>query len=663
MKYKNLFTPFQIGKCRIKNRFALAPMGPLGLGDCEGGWNQRGIDYYTRRAQGGTGLIITGVTFSDCKVETQSLPNVPNSTYNPVQFVRTSQEMTERVHAYNSKIFLMMSGGFGRVTIPTNLGEFPPVAPSAIPHRWLDKTCRPLEKEEIHAIVESFGKGAYNAKRAGFDGIEVHAVHEGYLIDQFAISFFNQRTDEYGGSLENRLRFAKEIREEIAKTCGWDFPVALRYSPKSMLKGWREGALPGEDFEEKGRDLEEGIEAAKLLVHYGYDALDVDAGYYDAWWWNHPPMYMGKGPFREYAKLIKDNVDVPVLMAGRMDDPDMASECIDNGTCDIISLGRPLLADPDYVNKLRTGRTAQIRPCISCQEGCMGRLQHYSMINCAVNPQSARERVTAYEPVAKPKKVMVVGGGVAGCEAARVLAERGHKPELFEASDRLGGNLIPGGAPDFKEDDILLANWYENELKRLEVPIKLNTAVTKEMVLEADYDTVLIATGSRPKMFSLGDDEKVYSAEQVLTGKKETGNTVVVVGGGLVGCETALWLAQAGKKVTIVEALPKIMAVNGPLCSANKEMLEKLLPFNGIETVCNAKVTGYENGQLKAETESGEKVFPADSVILSVGYSSVTDLYDELQFEIPDLYLLGDAKQVANIMYAIWDAFEVANHI
>lgn len=208
----------------------------------------------------------------------------------------------------------------------------------------------------------------------------------------------------------------------------------------------------------------------------------------------------------------------------------MASECIDNGTCNIISLGRPLLADPDYVNKLRTGRTAQIRSCISCQEGCMGRLQHYSMINCAVNPQSARERVTVYEPVAKPKKVMVVGGGVAGCEAARVLAERGHKPELFEASDRLGGNLIPGGAPDFKEDDILLANWYENELKRLEVPIKLNTAVTKEMVLEADYDTVLIATGSRPKMFSLGDDEKVYSAEQVLTGKKETGNTVVVVG-------------------------------------------------------------------------------------------------------------------------------------
>ncbi len=663
MRYQNLFTPFKIGKCELKNRFALAPMGPLGLGDSEGGWNQRGIDYYTRRAQGGTGLIITGVTFSDCKVETQSMPNVPNSTYNPVQFVRTSREMTERVHAYGAKIFLMMSGGFGRVTIPTNLGEFPPVAPSAIPHRWLDKTCRPLEIEEIHSIVESFGKGAYNAKRAGFDGIEIHAVHEGYLIDQFAISFFNLRNDEYGGNLENRLRFAREIREEIAKTCGWDFPVSLRYSPKSMLKGWREGALPGEEFEEKGRDLEEGVETAKLLEKYGYDALDVDAGCYDAWWWNHPPMYMEKGPFRTFAKLMKETVKIPVLMAGRMDNPEMASECIADGTCDIISLGRPLLADPDYVKKLRTGRVEEIRPCISCQEGCMGRIQHYSMINCAVNPQAARERVTAYEPAAKPKKVLIVGGGVAGCEAARVLAERGHAPELFEASGRLGGNLIPGGAPDFKEDDILLAKWYENELKRLQVPVTLHTTVTKETALDSKYDAVIIATGSRPKMFPLGEDDKVFSAEQVLTGQKETGDTVAVVGGGLVGCETALWLAKEGKKVTIVEALPKLMAVNGPICSANKEMLERLIPFHGIETVCDARVKSFADGRLTADTADGEKVIPADSVILSVGYSSVADLYEELRFEVPELYLLGDAKQVANIMYAIWDAFEVANHI
>lgn len=663
MKYQTLFTPIQIGKLTLKNRFAMAPMGPLGLGDSEGGWNQRGIDYYTRRAQGGTGLIITGVTFSDCEVETQSMPNCPNSTYNPVHFVRTSREMTERVHAYGAKIFLQMSGGFGRVTIPTNLGEFPPVAPSPIPHRWLDKTCRELTRDEIHKIIESFGKGAFNAKRAGFDGVEIHAVHEGYLIDQFAISFFNHRTDEYGGSLENRLRFAKEIREEIAKTCGWDFPVAVRFSPKSMLKDWRKGALPNEEFEEKGRDLEEGLQTAKLLEAYGYDALDVDVGCYDAWWWNHPPMYMEKGPYRKYAKLVKETVKVPVFMAGRMDTPEMAETCVADGTCDVISLGRPLLADPDYVKKLRANHVCEIRPCISCQEGCMGRIQTYSMINCAVNPQAARERVTAYEPVARKKRVLIAGGGVAGCEAARVLAERGHEPVLYEASERLGGNLLPGGAPAFKEDDLQLVKWYENELERLRVPVYLNTKVTKEMVLESDYDAVIVATGSRPKMFSLGDDEKVYCAEQVLMNQKDPGDKVVVVGGGLVGCEMALDLAQKGKKVTILEALPKIMAVNGPICSANKEMLEELLPFHGVDIICNAKVTGFQNGAVSYETDGKAEKLDADSVILSVGYRSADELYHELEFDVADLYLLGDAGKVSNIMYAIWDAFEVANHI
>ena len=663
MKYKNLFTPVKIGSVTLKNRFALAPMGPLGLADAEGGFNQRGIDYYTERAKGGTGLIITGVTFSDCKVETQSMPNCPNSTYNPVHFIRTSKEMTERVHAYGSKIFLMMSAGFGRVTIPTNLGEFPPVAPSAIPHRWLDKICRPLTKEEIHSIVKSFGDGAYHAKRGGFDGVEIHAVHEGYLLDQFAISMFNQRTDEYGGSLENRLRFAREVVEEIKSRCGQDFPVVLRFSLKSMIKDWREGALPGEIFEEKGRDIEEGLETAKLLVQYGYDALDTDVGTYDAWWWNHPPMYQKKGLFRPYCKMVKEAVDVPVLCAGRMDNPEMASEAVEAGECDIVSLGRPLLADPDYVNKLRAGKWEQIRPCISCQEGCMGRVQEFSMINCAVNPQAARERVTAYEPILKSRRVMVVGGGAAGCEAARVLAVRGHKPELFEKGDRLGGNLIPGGAPDFKEDDLALAHWYEVQLQNLKVPVHFHTCVDRDMVLAGNYDAVIIAAGSRPRVFSLGDDERVYPAAQVLTGEKDCGDTTVVVGGGLVGCETALWLAEQGKNVTIVEALDRLMAVNGPLCHANKDMLERLLPYHGVEAITAARVTGYRGGILHASCGGEEREIACDSVILAVGYQEEDSLYRQLEFDVPELYLLGDARKVSNIMYAIWDAFEVANHI
>lgn len=663
MKYKNLFTPVKIGSVTLKNRFALAPMGPLGLADAEGGFNQRGIDYYTERAKGGTGLIITGVTFSDCEVETQSMPNCPNSTYNPVHFIRTSKEMTERVHAYGSKIFLMMSAGFGRVTIPTNLGEFPPVAPSAIPHRWLDKICRPLTKEEIHSIIKSFGDGAYHAKRGGFDGVEIHAVHEGYLLDQFAISMFNQRTDEYGGSLENRLRFAREVVEEIKSRCGQDFPVVLRFSLKSMIKDWREGALPGEIFEEKGRDIEEGLETAKLLVQYGYDALDTDVGTYDAWWWNHPPMYQKKGLFRPYCKMVKEAVAVPVLCAGRMDNPEMASEAVEAGECDIVSLGRPLLADPDYVNKLRAGKWEQIRPCISCQEGCMGRVQEFSMINCAVNPQAARERVTAYEPILKSRRVMVVGGGAAGCEAARVLAVRGHKPELFEKSDRLGGNLIPGGAPDFKEDDLALAHWYEVQLQNLKVPVHFHTCVDRDMVMAGNYDAVIIVAGSRPKVFSLGDDERVYPAAQVLTGEKDCGDTTVVVGGGLVGCETALWLAEQGKNVTIVEALDRLMAVNGPLCHANKDMLERLLPYHGVKAITSARVTGYRGGILHASCGGEEREIACDSVILAVGYQEEDSLYRQLEFDVPELYLLGDARKVSNIMYAIWDAFEVANHI
>lgn len=659
-QYSNLFNPIQIGSCKIKNRFAMAPMGPLGLSDSNGGFNQRGIDYYVERARGGTGLIITGVGFVETTVEEHRMPGCPNPTFLPPQFLRSAREMTERIHAWDARIFMQLSGGFGRVTALSSLGEALPIAPSPIQYRWLDMECRALKVEEIQFIVRQFGIAAQIAKKAGFDGLEIHAVHEGYLIDQFAIPLFNQRSDQYGGSLENRLRFAREVVEEIKNTCGADYPVVLRYSPKSFIKGFRDGALPGEIFTEKGRDLPEGVEAAKLLVSYGYDALDVDVGSYDSWWWSHPPMYQQKGLYLPYAALIKEAVPVPVLCAGRMDNPALASRALDDGVCDIISLGRPLLADPEYVNKLHSGRQKDIRPCLSCHEGCMGRIHSYVALNCAVNPQAGRERVTKLTPAIHSKRVLIIGGGVAGCESARVLKLRGHQPVLYEMEDKLGGNLIPGGMPKFKEDDHALAQWYTRTLQELKVEVHLNTHIRHNDIRPGEYDAVIIATGSTPKRILLGDDANVFSAVDVLMSRQNAGPSTTIIGGGLVGCELALWLREKGTSVTLIEAMPEILSVNAPLCYANSEMLKRLVYYKGVTVITGVKAIGYENGSLSLDR--GDSL-TCGSVILAIGYNENNSLLTELQGNADEVYLLGDARRVSNIMYAIWDAFEVCSSI
>lgn len=374
-------------------------------------------------------------------------------------------------------------------------------------------------------------------------------------------------------------------------------------------------------------------------------------------------MYQKKGLYIPYAKQVKEQVNVPILCAGRMDNPDLARRAILEKACDIVSLGRPLLAEPYYVNKLAKGDLASIRPCLSCQEGCMGRIQEYSALNCAVNPAACRERECQLIPAARKKKVFIAGGGVAGCEAARVLALRGHQPEVFEMSESLGGNLIPGGVPDFKEDDHALAAWYEHELKSLGVPVHYKFKATVENIIKADFDAVIVATGSTPKMIPVGEGCHVYPAAEVFMGKAQIGQKVVVIGGGLVGCETALWLAEQGKQVTIVEQMEELLAQNGPLCHANSDMLERLVPFKGIQVLTSAQVTHADHASVTVMCGNGEKNIPADSVILAVGYRQNRSLYDELKGRLPELYLLGDARKVANIMYAVWDAFEVASSI
>jgi len=662
-KYEILFKPLKIGKLEIKNRFVMAPMGPGGLCDADGTYNERGVEYYVARAKGGTGLIMTGVTMVENEIEKCALPSMPCPTLNPLNFVKTGKIMTERVHAYGAKMFLQLSAGFGRVSIPSIVGKTA-VAPSPIPHRWLDGvTCRELTIEEIKTYIKKFAESALIAKKAGFDGIEVHAVHEGYLLDQFAISFFNNRTDEYGGSLRNRLRFAIEVVQAIKEACGQDYPVSLRYSIKSFIKDWRQGGLPGEDFEEKGRDIEEGIEAAKILEEAGYDAFNGDVGSYDSWYWSHPPMYQKKGMYLEYNEILKKALKVPVITAGRMEDPELASEAILQGKTDMIALGRPLLADAEIPNKIMADKFDKVRPCLSCQEGCMGRLATYATVSCAVNPACGRENEYGIALARKSKKVVIIGGGVAGCEAARVCTLRGHKVTLLEKSDKLGGNIIAGGVPDFKDDDRALAKWYTDELKDLDVDIHFNTEATKEIIASLKSDVVIVATGSTPRILNIDNSKKVYSAEDVLLGRKDAGNDVVIIGGGLVGCEAALWLVDQGKKVTIVEMQSDILKVGGPLCHANEDMLRDLVSFKKIDLKFNTMVSSATNDGFVLKSGEKEEAIKADCAIVAIGYNSQKSLYDELKFKVPEVHLLGDARQVQNIMYAIWDAYEVSRNI
>jgi len=659
-RHKLLFTPTKIGECELKNRYAMAPLGPGGLVDSNGAFTQNAVEFYSERAKGGVGLIITGMSFSENQVERHSVASMPCPTQNPMIFTRTARNLTERVHAYDTKIFLQLSAGFGRVASRVMPGEAP-IGPSVIPHRWQQGLmCREISTNEVQKIIKGIVESAVIAKKSGFDGVEIHAMHEGYLIDQFAMEYFNHRTDQYGGSLENRVRLAVEIVTEIKAACGTDYPVVMRYSVKSFMKGLNQGAVPGEDFVEQGRDLPEGLKIAQMLEAAGYNALDADVGCYDAWYWSHPPMYQKKGLFLEYNEQLKKVVSIPVMTSGRMDDPDIAACAIEKSQTDIVSLGRPLLADSQLVSKIRKGELLTIRPCLSCQEACMGRLKAFMHISCAVNPAAAREREFAVMPAEVSKKVIIVGGGVAGCEAARVLAIRGHKVEIYEKSKRLGGHLIPGGAPEFKEDDKALVTWYENELQRLQVPVHYSAEVMARELEKMDADTVIIATGSRPKSFALGDKCPVIFAEEILTGAKSVGMDTAIIGGGLVGCETALMLAKKGVKVKIVEFAQDILGMGIPLCYANRQMLVDLLRFHGVEIYTSSQAIKTVDQGLLIRQEDKELTLAVDSVIMAVGYLSQKDLYQEVKDSDKEVYLIGDARKVSNIMYAIWDAYEIA---
>ena len=669
-RYPALFSPVKIGNVTLKNRVAIAAMGGTNLLlPGTGGFNPNVRDYYLARAKGNAGLIIPGVAF----VQTGGwLYNKEAAFLGPIK------DLMDEIHAYGTKFFFQLGAGFGRAEhIPEGSLDKEALArlvsaSDDMPNVWRPEIKhRGLTVEEIHEFVVAYGKSALMCKKAGIDGVEIHAVHEGYTLDQFATACTNHRTDEYGGSLENRFRFVTEVIREIKRTCGEDYPVMVRYSVASKMRGFNKGALPGEAYEEFGRSLEESPAAARLLVAAGADALNADNGSYDAWWWAHPPVYMPQHCNFPEVAYLKKFVDVPVFCAGRMEDPAFAEKVIAAGEIDGISVGRQFLADPEWLNKAREGREADIRPCIACHNGCfpVGGIPKPGSpgrptAHCAINPVTLEERNWVLTPADTKKRIAVVGGGVGGMECARILTLRGHDVTLFEKSGMLGGVFIAAAAPDFKEKDKQLLAWYRRQLETLGVDVRLNTQVGPEDV--AGYDEVIAATGATPRKLKLPgmDDPRVVEAVEYLMGVKEVGEKAVVIGGGLTGVEIAYDLALKGKKPVIVEMQKDILLVPG-LSAANSNYLREIIRYYGIPVYVNTSLAGVTDAggfrvRVKEKDAAEERLLEADSCILSVGYVPCRQLADDLTasgYPADRLHVVGDAHKAENLMNVIWESY------
>ena len=660
---KHLFESVKIGRVEIKNRIALAPMGTGSiLVDSEGKLGPRGVEYYLERCRGGVGLIISHASKVENEVESlkkgAGFPLVTHVVAGPFA------ELADAAHAFGTKIFVQLSAGFGRTAHPRILRETP-VSASVNPNYW-DPTiiCREVTTEEVERLVKAFGPAAKLLSECGIDGIELHG-HEGYLFDQFTTAVWNRRTDKYGGDLADRLKFPIEVLREIKDEVGKSFPVQYRFGLKHYMKGLRSGALPDEKYLEAGRDVAEGLKMARILEEAGFDALHVDAGCYDSWYWAHPPGYQKYGCMVDMAAEVKKVVKIPVIAVGRLDVPELAEKVITEGKADLVAIGRGFLSDPHWARKVEEGRQKHIRPCVGCHDGCMGRLVVGKPTSCAVNPASGREKDYALSPANQSKKVMVIGGGVAGMEAGRVAALRGHRVVIYEKSDKLGGHVTEAVVMPFKEGEQKLLDWYRTELGDLKVEIRLKTEVTSEIVHKNNPDAVVVATGSKYVRLNVpgADRPSVISACDFLSGKTQVGQRVVVIGGGQVGCEMSLWLAQQGKKVTVVEQLDDLL-VGRPIPWMNRVMLLDLLKFHRVEVMTNFSLFEVtDKGAVVVNKDSRRETLLADTVIIAVGLESEQGIYRLLQGNITSLYLIGDAREAKNIMNAIWDAYEVARTI
>lgn len=677
--YESLFTPWRIGNVEIKNRIVMTSMGGTSLF----GWmepnhfDKEAAKFILDRAKNNVGLLLPGIAPIKDMVLNRWL-------YQNKKMFRDLKVFMGEVHKTGAKLFVQLTAGFGRSFAITSLMEkisnnkvlnvltkpiinvdYLSASCSPTPNRWSDKVIsKELSVKQINKMIEAFALTAKLCKEAGVDGVEIHAVHEGYLIDQFTMKYTNQRTDEYGGSFENRYRFPVEIVKAIKKTCGEDYPVSLRYSVISKTKGFRMGALPGESYIEVGRDMEESIKAAKYLEQAGYDMLNADNGTYDAWYWAHPPGYMPENCNLDDVSYIKKVVNIPVVCAGRMD-PITASYAIKNGNIDAMGVARQFLADEEWVTKLMENRLYDIRPCICCHNACFN-LCHYKgvpndqtlsdtagMARCALNPETMHSKKYYIKEAKHKKAIAIIGGGIGGMEAARVLKMRGHNVTIYEKSDHLGGVFVAASNFSFKEKDKELLKWYYKEIKDLGIKVIFNKEVTSLDNIKADE--YVIATGSKPKSLRIKGIDKTIEACDFLYGKKKVGERVVVIGGGLTGCEIAYDLYLKGKTPIIVEMKNDLIAARG-VCLANSSYLRDFFALKQVEVhLETTTIEINEKGVVVKDKQGNEFPIYADSVITSIGYNPAP-----LQEESKHVHLVGDCLKVGNLRTVIWRAWDIA---
>ncbi len=680
-KYEALFTPWKIGNVEIKNRIVMCPMGGtslFGWFELTGcGFDKEAAKLFLERAQNNVGLIIPGIAPLRDTFWGKWL------WQNPKMFEDLKVFMDE-IHKTGAKVFIQLTAGMGRSWAITELigpmhknkftrALIKPVidtshelaSPSEQPARWApDIICPEMTVEQIHEIIEAFAKTAKLCKDAGVDGVEVHAVHEGYLLDQFAIEFFNKRTDDYGGSFENRYRFAAEVVHAIKEACGDEFPVSLRYSVESKLKGFAQGIVPGEEAQELGRNMEESEKAAKYLQDAGYDMLNADNGTYDSWYWAHPPMYMPQNCNLEDVAHIKKFVDIPVVCAGRMD-AEVGAQAVAEGKIDGVGVARQFLVDPEWVTKLIEDRVEDIKPCICCHSGCFNFSSskgHYNtqdlsdtmgLARCALNAETMQSKKHYIKPAAVAKNIAVIGGGIGGMESALVCAKRGHKVTIYEKSDKLGGVFIAAAAPSFKEKDRDLIAWYRRELTKYpQIEVKLSTEVKDVASLGADE--VIVATGSTANRIPVPGFSYAIPAVDFLLGSREVGENVVIVGGGLTGCEIAYELYLQGKHPTIVEMQDDLITTPG-ICLANTSFLRDFFSANNVPVHLETRLSEvHTDGVTVTDKEGKSFKIDADNVIVSAGYRPAP-----IAKKAKNVHIVGDASKVGNLRTVIWQAWDV----